>query len=89
MTPNLRGVNKTLRELRRLGRLETVDEARIAMLRSMATALDYDPSNASLWRQYRAALADLLGADDDVDLGLAAALEEIRGAAEVGDSSPS
>jgi hypothetical protein len=85
---NLSATNATLRELRRLGRLEKIDASWVQALRSMARALDDNPSNAALWRQYLAATADLLGADDDADSSLNAALKEIRGAAEMGDTSP-
>ena len=39
-------------QLRTAGRLEDVDEARVAGLLSMAAELDSDPGNASLWRAY-------------------------------------
>lgn len=86
---NLRAVNATLRELRQLGRLEKIDTSWVEALRSMARALDENPSNAALWRQYLAATADLLEADNDADSSFAAALAEIRGAAEVGDPETS
>ena len=56
---------RTLRELRRMGRIEAVDAAAVQALRSMAAALDADPSNAALWRQYREALRELTAVDDD------------------------
>jgi hypothetical protein len=63
-TTNSGQVEQTLRELRRLGRVEKVDAAAVQMVRSMARALDADPSNAALWRQYREAVGELT-ADDD------------------------
>ena len=86
---NLVALNETLFILDQLGRLERVDSALVQALRSMANALDFDPQNAALWGRYLGALADLVGADGDADSDLAAALAEIRGSAEVGDSSPS
>jgi hypothetical protein len=86
---NLCELNKTLGELRGLGRLELIDSAWVQMLRSMAAVLDDDPSNAALWRQYREALREVLRADADADRDLAAALAEIRGGAQVGNQAPS
>ncbi len=57
-------LGRTLAALRAVGRLEQVDAAAVQALRSMAFALDADPSNAALWRQYREALRELT-ADDD------------------------
>jgi hypothetical protein len=37
-----------------LGRLNDIDAARVAALRALADAVDSDPTNASLWREYRA-----------------------------------
>jgi hypothetical protein len=86
---NLVALNETLSALDQLGRLERVDSAVVQALRSMASALDFDPQNAALWGRYLSALDGLLGANDDADSDLAAALAEIRGSSEVGDSPPS
>src|SRR5258707_3229461 len=51
-TTNGGQVEQTLRELRRLGRLEKIDAAAVQMLRSMARALDEDPGDCARWRQY-------------------------------------
>lgn len=64
MGDNASELGKTLAQLQAMGRFEKVDAARLQMLRSMARALDYDPSNAALWRQYREALKELTSADD-------------------------
>jgi hypothetical protein len=61
---NAAELETTLAELRRMGRLERVDSARVAMLRSMARVLDDDPASAALWRQYREALAEVVVDDD-------------------------
>jgi hypothetical protein len=76
---------RTLRELRRMGRVETVDAAAVQAVRSMAFALDADPANAALWRQYREALKELT-ADDDRG-SVVAALAELF--PEVRDQAPS
>lgn len=80
MTTNVDALAETLGHLRTVGRIEAVDAAGVQALESMAAALDRDPSNAALWRQYRDALKDLLEADDDADSSLADALAEIRSA---------
>lgn len=85
-TTNSQALDRTLGILADLGRIEPIDAARVMALRSMAFALDCDASNAQLWRQYREALTDLLRVDEDADSDLAAALAEIRGAAQVGDT---
>lgn len=82
---NARAMESTLTELERLGRVESIDAARVQALRTMATALDENPYNSQMWREYREALGEVLKADDDADDGLAAALAQIRGAAEMGD----
>ena len=84
-TTNRGQLEQTLRELRRLGRVERVDAAVVQALRSMAAALDEDPARASLWRQYREALRELTADDDDGSAD--AALAELF--AEVGDAPPS
>lgn len=66
MGDNASELGKTLAALRRMGRLEAIDSARLQMLRTMAGALDVNPQNAALWKQYREALKDLI-ADDSAD----------------------
>lgn len=74
---NAKALAVTLGELRRLGRLEKIDAARVQAVKSMAAALDFDETNASLWRQYREALGELTS---DVDNGsLDEALDELYG----------
>jgi hypothetical protein len=79
-TTNRGQLEQTLRELRRLGRLEKIDAAAVQALRSMAFALDADPSAAALWRQYREALRELTADDDDgsADAALAELFPEVR-----------
>jgi hypothetical protein len=84
-TTNRGQLEQTLKELRRLGRIEKIDAAAVQALRSMAYALDADPANAALWRQYREALRELTADDDHGNV--AAALAELF--AEVGDAPPS
>jgi hypothetical protein len=65
--PNVRAIVVTLGELRRMGRLEKVDEARVQALRSMAEALDQNPFNSQMWREYREALEGLTADDSSSD----------------------
>lgn len=61
---NAEAAGITLQALADLGRLEAVDAAKVQAIRTLASAVDMDPANASLWREYRAALADLLEVTD-------------------------
>jgi len=85
-TTNRGQLEQTLRELRRLGRIEKIDAAAVQALRSMAYALDADPSAAALWRQYREALRELT-ADDDAAGSFGEAVAALS--AEVRDAPPS
>jgi hypothetical protein len=64
---NARAIEATLTELTRMGRLEKVDAARIQALRSMADALDQNPFNSQMWREYREALGGLTADDSTSD----------------------
>jgi hypothetical protein len=63
--PNAAAINVTLGELKRMGRLEQVDAARVQALRSMAVALDQNPFNSQMWREYREAIEGLTADDGD------------------------
>lgn len=73
--PNSTGLNKTLRTLDH--KIRDDHAVAIALARSLAAAVDADPcldcgagQNAALWREYRAAVADLLralGVGDELD----------------------
>lgn len=65
--PNGQAVEVTLGELRRMGRLEKVDQAFVQALRSMAQALDVNPFNSQMWKEYREAIGGLLADDGDPD----------------------
>lgn len=70
--------------LRERGSVGPVNEAQVAAVLTLAAAVDRDPDNASLWREYRAveeALRDLARSETD-EFGRL--LEEFR-RAEVGD----
>jgi len=76
----LTAARATVRELRRLGRLEPVDDAVVTVVLGLAAAVDASPDNAALWRQYREAVADLrgVGSDGDPD-AVQALLDALRG----------
>jgi len=82
---NAQALEKTLVCLESTRKVEEVDAAAVQALRSMAAALDEDPTKAALWREYLDALAEVRRADDDADAGLANALKEIGSAAPMGD----
>ncbi|HWH31457.1 MAG TPA: hypothetical protein VNU01_02165 [Egibacteraceae bacterium] len=63
--PNERAIAITLRALGEAGRLEAVDEARVTALRTMAVALDLNPFNSQMFREYREALEGLMVDDSD------------------------
>jgi len=52
-----------------LGRLEKVDSARVEICRLLARAVDENPENANLWRQYRESenVLRIIGAKDVED----------------------
>lgn len=62
---NATGLEKTLKALTGSGRLGDEDQALVALARSLAVAVDAEPENAALAREYRAALMALLSAGTD------------------------
>lgn len=93
MTSNTAGLNKTLRAMKAAGQLEDVDAAVIALAKGLAAAVDADPANGALWREYRAALVALREAGDagDGNDDIAAfrfSIQAPRGASVVDSSQP-
>lgn len=82
---NVAGLERTLRALG--SRLAEKDEALLALARGLAAAVDAEPGNAALWREYRAAVTSLseAGAGGDVDDDDARFLQSIRVRPEVVD----
>ena len=80
---NRRAAERFLTELRRLGRLETIDVARVQTIRGIADSLDDDSSNAALWKVYREAVDDFMRQDDNANDALSKALAAINSAAPV------
>ncbi len=64
---NAAGLERTIKAM--AGRLDDTNEALLALARGLAAAVDVDPDNAALWREYRAAVTALseVGTDSDVD----------------------
>ena len=73
---NVAAIESTLGELERAGRLEPIDAAKVQAVRSMAAALDLNPFNSQMWREYRESL-ERLTADDSDDGALQALLDEL------------
>lgn len=84
---NRTAVEATVKALRDNGRLEQVDEARVIAACALADAVDADPTNASLWREYRAAVETLRQASDGGTDDFAALMAGLS--AEVGDTKNS
>ena len=80
-------MEQTLSELKRLGRFEDVDAARVQSLRSMAVALDANPFNSQMWKELRESLNEVLEADEDADDLVAAALAEISSGTTLGNQT--
>lgn len=64
------GLDKWLRTLKASGDLALIDDSLVSMARNLASAVDAEPANAALWREYRAVYlavreAAAGGVDDD------------------------
>jgi hypothetical protein len=84
---NRTAVEEMIEAMRSAGLLENIDAARVTMLQTLADAVDMEPTNASLWREYRAAESSIrenTAHDQDDFKELLASLS-----AEVRDSSSS
>jgi len=73
---NAKALGQTLAELRRMGRIEKVDAAKVAALRTMARSLDEKPYNSQMFHEYFTALEGLT-ADGDSDGAVEALLREL------------
>jgi hypothetical protein len=85
------GLQATLTALRAARRLEETDEALVALAEGLAAAVDADPSNAALWREYRAAVTALSqcgqGVADDDTTSFLVSIRTPRVPAALGDGS--
>jgi hypothetical protein len=53
--PQRTALETTIEALRTAGRLEDIDDARVQIARGLASAVDAQPDNPTIWREYRAA----------------------------------
>ena len=89
MSLNAAAVARTVEALRVAGRLRDEDAATVQMVESLALAVDSDPGNASLWREFRAALDSLMkiGEVNDADADeINLILTALRGSTEMDDT---
>lgn len=61
---NHRAAQNTVNAMRDAGLLDSSDEALCDAVIGLAAAVDAEPGNASLWREYRGALNDLRSLTD-------------------------
>lgn len=71
-------VAETLDAMAAAGLLEPADAALVEMVRRLAAAVDADPANASLWREYRSALSELRELADGGTDAFAELIESLR-----------
>lgn len=83
---NRTAAEEMIQALRSAGRLELIDSARVATFQSLADAVDADMTNASLWREYRAAEESLREVHDDNDSELSDLLRDLS--SEMGNTPP-
>ena len=88
-TTNSHAVQQTIDALEADGKLRGEHAGVVAMVRGLAASVDLEPGNASLWREFRAALDTLRqigleGEDDEDEVQLIIAA--IRGGSQVLDS---
>ena len=76
--------------LRALGRIEPIDEALVETVVTLAAAIDGAPENASLWREYRSAVADLrnVGGNNEQGNEIEKLIEALRRGPQVRDATP-
>lgn len=82
---NRAAVDDTLRSISESGRLGDDHGALVQACRSLADAVDAAPDNASLWREYRGALAELAELTRAEDDAFAALYDRLR--APMGDTA--
>ena len=67
MSPNFDAALLFVQVMRDLGRVEPIDQARVTAFLELARAVDLNPAEAGLWKQYREAERELREADDGND----------------------
>lgn len=89
MSLNAAAVARTVAALNRMGVLHEEHSALVQVVDSLALAVDSDPGNASLWREFRAALDSLMKLGDTDDGNgdeLTQILAAFRGGSKVDDA---
>lgn len=88
MPANYAAVETTIAALRAAERLTDEHEAVVQAARSLADAVDADPGNASLWREFRAVVETLrsIGAEDGGGDEVSLIIAALRGSAPVVDA---
>lgn len=89
MSLNSDAVAQTVEALRVAGCLRDQDAALVQVVQSLALAVDSEPGNASLWREFRAALDSLMRLGEVNDGGvdeIGSLIEALRGAASLDDA---
>ena len=89
---NREAVDLTVQALHAEGRIREGDAAVVQMVESLASSVDAEPGNASLWREFRAALETLrkLGEEDSNDNDeISVIIAALRGDAKVLDAEDS
>lgn len=76
--PNRRALDDTVADLRKAGHVAAQHGALVQLALSLASAVDAEPDNASLWREYRGAVSDLLGLVRDEGDAFAALVDRLR-----------
>ena len=74
---NRDAIERFIAELKRQGRVDSIDVARLRIMRGIADALDEDPHNAQMWKQLREATESLMALDEDADDALSKALADL------------
>jgi hypothetical protein len=80
---NRRELEKTISILKDENRIKDIDAAKLQIARSVADALDSDPSNAQMWKVY-CSLVDELTEETDASDETDDEVAKIRGTAQVG-----
>ncbi len=93
-TTNTAALTLTLEALLELGRINQIDLAQVQTMKSLAHYLDVEceecgatRGDAAMWRQYREALSDFLGDDNQSDSVIETALKAFNSATPVGDAT--
>lgn len=88
---NVSAIEQTIDALREDGQIKPRDAAKVQAVRALARAVDAEPTNGALWRQYQVALDQLMRGEDVVDDALTSALGAIAEAsrAAMGNSKAS